>query len=345
MFSSIFLGTTKVGKPDVLIATSPQFFVAVAGFVISRIKRCKFVFEVRDVWPEEIVAVGAIKNRYIIGALEALEMFLYRKADLIVAVAQGTIDILTRRGVPRSKLVLIQNGVDIEHFANAPNGTELRKRLGFENKFVACYLGTHGMAHRLSDVLDAANELRQHKDIQFLFVGNGADKKNLVERAKQLKLDNVLFHDQIGRDRIPEFYRAADLFLVPLRKAPLFTKNIPSKIYEIMASKRPILISTEGESRKLVERSGAGIGSTPEDSHEMAEKILFLCRNENLRRKMGDDGYTFAVANASRKRLANNYLAVLEQLAQGETDFTDLTADTGERAVQEQVGETDEVAV
>jgi len=345
MFSSVFMGTSKVGRPHVLIATSPQFFVAVAGYVISRIKRCKFVFEVRDVWPEEIVAVGAIKNRFVIGALEALEMFLYRKADLVVAVAQGTIDILTLRGVPRSKLALIPNGVDIEHFASAPDGAEVRKRLGLENKFVACYLGTHGMAHRLGDVLDAANELRGQKDIRFLFVGNGADKQNLINRAKELKLDNVVFHDQIGREQIPEYYQAADLFLVPLRKAKLFTKNVPSKVYEIMASRRSILISTEGESRRLVESAGAGIGSTPEDAHEMAENILFLYKNKKLRRKMGEDGYTFALANASRKRLADDYLNILERLVAGETDFTDQAEKINVTVKQPEMTAEEEVSV
>lgn len=317
MTSSVVLGTSKIGKQDVIIATSPQFFVAVAGYVISRIKGCKYIFEVRDVWPEEIVAVGAIKNKYIIGALEWLEMFLYRKADLIVAVAQGTIDILTRRGVPREKLVHVPNGVDIDHFATGPDGSDLRRSLGLTDKFVACYLGTHGMAHKLSDVLDAADKLRHQKDIHFLFVGSGADKKNLLERARELNLSNVTFHDQIDRDRIPEFYRAADLFLVPLRKAKLFTKNVPSKIYEVMASKRPILISTEGESRRLVESAGAGLGCTPEDSTEMAEKIKYLRDNKSLRKKMGDDGYTFALANASRMRIADDYLEILMQLVGG----------------------------
>ncbi len=313
MFSSVFLGIWKIGKPDILIATSPQFFVAVAGYVISRIKRCRFVFEVRDVWPEEIVAVGALKNGLIIRALEALEMFLYRKADLVVAVAQGTIEILTERGVPHSKLALIPNGVNIDHFQNDSDGVTVRKELGLENNFVVTYLGTHGMAHRLETILETADRLRQHENIKFLFVGDGADKAHLIQKARQMELPNVLFHDQVDRTRIPGFYHASDLFLVPLRRAALFTKNVPSKIYEIMASRKPIVISTEGESRRLVESSGAGIGATPEDAKDIADKILRLYEDEGLRRKMGQDGYSFALANASRKRLADDYLRYLEQ--------------------------------
>ncbi|MEW6411345.1 MAG: glycosyltransferase family 4 protein [Candidatus Zixiibacteriota bacterium] len=314
MFSSVILGIRKIGKPDILIATSPQFFVAVAGYVISRIKRCRFIFEVRDVWPEEIVAVGAIKNRLVIKALEALEMSLYRKADLVVAVAQGTIDILTKRGIPRSKLALIPNGVNIDHFQDSSSGAIVRKELGLENDFVVTYLGTHGMAHKLETILESADKLRQHRDIKFLFVGDGAEKSKLVSRAAQMNLSNVIFHDQVDRERIPGFYHASDLFLVPLRKAKLFTKNVPSKVYEIMAARKPIIISTEGESRRLIESAGAGMGAAPEDAADIADKILRLYMDEGLRRKMGQDGYSFVLANASRKRLADEYLQILESV-------------------------------
>lgn len=311
MFSAIFLGAPKVGKPDILIATSPQFFVAVAGYVISRIKKCKFVFEIRDIWPEEIVAVGAIKNRLVIRLLEALEMFLYRKADLLVAVAEGTIEILTKRGITAEKIAFVPNGVNIDHFNEAPNGYELRKNMNIDGKFVVSYIGTHGMAHKLSTVIDAADQLKDNKDIHFLFVGDGAEKKSLKEYAEKLNLTNITFHDQISRDRIPEFYQATDLFLVPLKKAKLFTKNIPSKIYEIMASRKPILISTEGESKKMIEKSASGLSSTPEDSNEMAQKILYLFDNQLECEKMGNNGYNFVIANANRMKIADNYLDIL----------------------------------
>jgi len=333
MFSSIVLGTGSVGKADVLIATSPQFFVAVAGYFISRIKKCKFVFEVRDLWPEEIVAVGAIKNRFIIGLLEKLEMFLYRKANLIVAVAQGTIDTLIRRRIPKSKLVLIPNGVDIEHFQNG-NG-HARKTLDLEDKFIVSYIGTHGLAHRLETVLTAAVRLKDDQRIQFLFVGDGAEKQSLVNRARELGLTNVYFHDQIDRSEISDFYNASDLFLVPLRKADLFTRNIPSKIYEIMAARKPMIIATEGESRKLVEQSGAGIGVTPENSLELAEAIKFLLENEALRRQMGENGYAFVLANASRKKLADDYLKILQDMVHGNRSGTKLVLKRGAEQVSE----------
>lgn len=314
MASSVILGLSRIGRPDVIIATSPQFFVAVAGYVISRLKRCKFVFEIRDVWPEEIVAVGAITNRPIIKILELIEMFLYRKADLLVAVAQGTIDLLEARGVPIDKMVLIPNGVSVEHFSKVSDNDSPRKELKIEDKFVVGYIGTHGMAQSLETVLQAAEILKQQRDLHFLLVGDGAEKANLVKQARELGLTNITFHDQVSRKRVADFYKACDICLVPLRKAELFTKNIPSKIYEIMASRRPILISTNGESRKLVESSGAGIGSQPEDAADMAEKINLLYHDQGLRRKMGEDGYTFAISNCSRTRLAEKFMAILLDL-------------------------------
>lgn len=333
MFSSILLGTRAVGRPDILIATSPQFFVAVAGYVISRIKKCKFIFEVRDLWPEEIVAVGAIKNKFTIRILEKIEMFLYRKADLVVAVAQGTTDTLVKRGIPKSKLVLIPNGVDIEHFQNR-NGY-VKKSLGYESKFVVSYIGTHGMAHRLETVLEAALLLKENNRIQFLFVGDGAEKQSLVKRAKELNLENVFFHDQIDRNRIPEFYNASDLFLVPLRKADLFTRNIPSKVYEIMAAKKPMIIATEGESRKLVEQSGAGIGVTPENCRELAGQISYLFQNPELCLEMGESGYAFALANASRSSLADRYLDVLKKLVIEATTTPKIILKRGQESILE----------
>jgi colanic acid biosynthesis glycosyl transferase WcaI len=315
MFSAILLGTPAVGKQDIVIATSPQFFVGVAGYIISRLRRAKFVFEIRDLWPEEIVAVGALKNRLAIRILEMIEMFLYRKADLIVAVAKGTIEILERRGIPVSKMTLIPNGVDIGFFQGRCDGEFVRCKLGLGDRFVAGYIGTHGMAHRLDVVLETARLLKDHDNIRFLFVGDGADKQNLVKIAGDLGLSNVVFQDQIPRAEIPEYYAACDLCLVPLRKAELFTKNIPSKIYEIMASGRPILISTEGESRRLVEISGTGLGSKPEDPRGLAEKILYLKENPQLRAEMGRSGFAFVLANSSRQHLADDYLDLLEKTA------------------------------
>jgi glycosyltransferase involved in cell wall biosynthesis len=311
MISSVLIGSWMVKKPDVVVATSPQFFVAVAGYVISRLRRARFVFEVRDIWPAEILAVGAIKNRLVIRALEALEMFLYRKADLIVAVARGTIEILARRGIPESKMALVPNGVDVDAFSMESQDRAVRKKLGIDDEFVVGYIGTHGMAHRLEIVLEAARMMQDRKNVRFLFVGDGAEKAHLVEKARAYGLGNVVFHDQVSHNEIPGFYAACDVCLVTLKKTELFTKNIPSKIYEIMAARKPIIISTEGESRRLVEACGAGLAARPEDTADLVRKIALLESDRGLRERMGRAGYAFVLANSSRARLSDEYLAAL----------------------------------
>jgi len=218
-------------------------------------------------------------------------------------------------------MAFIPNGVDMAFFSGYADGEAVRQKLGLGDKFVVGYIGTHGMAHRLNTVLEAAAMLRHKKDIHFLFVGDGAEKRHLQELSTSFGLKNVLFHNQVSRDRIPSFYAACDICLVPLKKTELFTKNIPSKIYEIMASSRPIIISTEGESKKLVETAGAGYSSAPEDSEDMARKIDLLYSRPGLCSEMGKSGYSFVVANYSRKRLSGEYYRLLDTLINGQTWF------------------------
>jgi colanic acid biosynthesis glycosyl transferase WcaI len=308
MISAMISAIFRSGPQDIVIATSPQFFVAVAGYVVSRFKRAPFIFEVRDVWPEEIVAVGAMKRGLVITLLERMEMFLYRRAKMIVAVAQGTIDILTRRGVPSDKIVLIPNGVEFDRFSSAIDDHTIRDRHDLNGHFLVSYIGTHGMAHNLGTILGAAKRLRDRRDIRFLFVGDGADKANLVAASSDLKLDNVTFAPQQDRNRVAQYYAASDLCLVPLRQAELFTKNIPSKIYEVMASGKPILLGATGESQELVESARAGIAVEPENDLDLSEKIVLLADDRQLARRLGDNGREFARLHCDHKNLAQEYL-------------------------------------
>lgn len=317
MISAILVALTKTGKHDVVIATSPQFFVAVAGYVVSRLKRIPFVFEVRDLWPEEIVAVGALKRGSIIRMLERLEMFLYRKARLIVAVAQGTVDVLIARGVPDSKLALFPNGVDFERFAASIDDHKIRDQHNLNGHFLVSYIGTLGMAHNLRTVIDAANRLRESENIQFLFVGDGAERDQLVDYSRELGLRNVTFVPQQPRNRIPDYYAAADVCLVPLRRVKLFTKNIPSKIYEVMAAGKPIVIGTNGESRQLVEGAQAGVAFAPEDAGDLADKITYLAGRREEAERLGANGKEFARQYCHYKIHARNYLTTLQDVVTG----------------------------
>jgi glycosyltransferase involved in cell wall biosynthesis len=317
MISATLTAIFTTRKVDLVIATSPQFFVAVAGYVVSRLKRVPFIFEVRDLWPEEIVAVGAMKRGLIISVLERLELFLYRKAALIVAVAQGTIDDLTARGVPPNKLVLIPNGVDFDHFALARDTHEIRDQHNLNGHFLVSYIGTHGMAHNLGTVLDAADRLRAYPDIQFLFVGDGAERQSLIDRARQRSLHNVVFVPQQPRQRIADYYAASDVCLVPLRRADLFTKNIPSKIYEVMAAGKPIVIGADGESRRLVESAQAGVAVAPDNAEDLSEKIFTLAHDRDEARRLGANGRAYARDHCRHATLAERYLEALASVNRG----------------------------
>jgi colanic acid biosynthesis glycosyl transferase WcaI len=304
------------GKPDVLIATSPQILTALSGWWLSRLRRVPFVFEVRDIWPRSIVEVGALPEGHpAIRALEGLEMFLYRRADRVVVVTDSFVDALAERGVPRDKLRVVKNGVDLVLFHPQPRDNEVRRELGLgPDDFMALYVGTHGMAHGLGTVLEAAERLRDRADVRFVLVGEGADKQALRERASQLRLQNVTFVDQQPRQRIPLYLAACDASLVLLKEKPLFKTVLPSKIFEILAAGRGLILGVDGEARRLVEEAGAGVYVRPEDAAGLAEAVLNLRGRPRDCEQMGRRGRAFVEASYSRGALARKYLDVLSEL-------------------------------
>jgi glycosyltransferase involved in cell wall biosynthesis len=314
--SATLWGQLHVARPDVLVATSPQFLCAVAGHAIARLRSLPFVFEVRDLWPESIVAVGALPEGHpIVRGLTLVERYLYRQADRIVVVTDSFSSRLRERGVAANKIDVVKNGVDLERFVPGSRDTPLRARLGLAGKFVVSYVGTHGMAHGLDRVLDVAAALRPQNQIRFLFVGEGAERRRLQARAKAEALDNVLFLGPLPRDAMTEVYATSDLCLVPLRKTELFQSVLPSKIFEILAMARPLLLSVDGEARALVEASGAGVYVPPEDASAMAETILRLAQDPAACRAMGDRGRAYVAEHFDRKRLAVRYLGILQAVA------------------------------
>ena len=311
MLSALFFSPFIMCNPQVVIATSPQFFVAIAGYLISRLKRRPFVFEVRDLWPESIVAVGALKNPWLIGVLSKIAHFLYVRASLIVAVAESTREILAARGIPRNKIEVVPNGIDTGLFSRQHDAESVRRRYGLDGKFVVSYIGTHGMAHALQSVLTAAVLLRQFEDIHFLFVGEGAEKDDLLRRRDVEGLENVTFLGQQDHEMVPLFLKASDVSLVPLRDEALFSAVLPSKIFEIMAASRPIILSVRGEAKALVERAQAGLCIEPENPEMMKDAILKLCENRQLGKTLGRRGKRFVEAHYSRTELATRYAQVL----------------------------------
>jgi glycosyltransferase involved in cell wall biosynthesis len=314
MVSSVILGFPKlVGHYDAVIATSPQFLVAVAGWIIARLLGRPFVFEVRDLWPESIVAVGAIRSRAIIAALETVEMFLYRRARLIVAVAESTVGILSRRGIPASKVAVVTNGVDLEKFRPSPRDESLLAKYGLKGKFVTSYIGTIGLAHGLEIVLDAAEKTRGDEGLAYLVVGEGARRKELEAEADRRGLSNIVFTGEVPRDEVPKFLAASDAVLVHLRKTELFENVIPSKVFEIMGAGRPIIMGVRGEAGKIVSDAGAGVAIEPENADELVAAVTRLRDNPGERAAMGRAGRTFVEEHYDRKALARRYIIQLHE--------------------------------
>jgi glycosyltransferase involved in cell wall biosynthesis len=314
--SAATVGPFIAARPDVVVATSPQFLTAVAGYALARMKRVPFVLEVRDLWPASIVDVGAMRpGSPVVRTLEAAERFLYRHADHIVVVTDSFVDAIAAHGIPRDKISVVKNGVDLDMFRPGPAENGVRERLGLRDKFVAAYIGTHGMAHGLGTILEAAAQLRHDHRYCFLLIGDGAEKGGLQQRAASEGLRNVLFLDQLPHESIPDHVRAADVTLVLLRDRALFRSVIPSKIFEFMGAARPIVIGVDGEARRLVEDAGAGVFVPPEDASALAATIRRLDSDPAARCRMGQSGRDFVERHFSRRAQARLYLKSLERVA------------------------------
>ncbi len=299
------------GRADVVISTSPQFFNGLAGFFVSRLKRAPWVLEIRDLWPESILAVGAIKNRYVIKALERLEMFAYRKANAIVPVTNAFKRYMTQKGIAESKITVIKNGVDLSFYEPVQDTHGIRAELGLTGKFVVAYFGTHGMAHHLETLFEAAQLLKDQPEIVFLLVGDGAERARLVNLKESMSLANVMMLEQQPKARMPLLWGVCDVSVVVLRKSELFKTVIPSKIFESMGMKRPILLGVEGESAEIIEQAGAGFSFPPEDSQALAEHVRVLSNDPRLCTHLGEQGYRHVKEHYDRARLAQTYLELL----------------------------------
>jgi glycosyltransferase involved in cell wall biosynthesis len=303
-----------VGRPDVVVATSPQFFTAVAGWFVSRIYRRPFVFEIRDLWPDSIVAVGAMKEGWIIRMIRRVEQFLYRRADLIITVTSSFRDILIGRGIDGGKIVVVTNGIDTRQLTPGPASAALRHRLGLEDKSVVSYIGTVGMAHGLQMILDAADRMRdRRRDVHFLIVGSGAELQELRDQAAQRKLTNVTFVGRVAHAEVIEYWRLSDVTLVLLKNTPLFRTVIPSKIFEAMATGTPIITNVRGEVQIILEPLGCAEMIEPDDLPALVEAIERLLNDPGRRRELS----AAAIAGAKkydRAALADDVLGSLEAL-------------------------------
>ena len=318
---SSVLGSITKARPDVIIASSPPLFLAISGYILSRIKRVPYIFEVRDIWPQQAVDLGMLRNRYIIRAMEALEFFLYKSAAKVVGVAESTRCVLTKRGLTSEKIEIIFNGTDLEKFKPGPVDMVLKDRFGLQDKFVVSYIGTIGLSQGLAVLVEAAQKLdKSHPDIHFLIVGDGARRDMLVAMCDNMKLHNITFLEPQPRSLVPDLYRLSDVTVVSLRNVPLFKSTIPSKIFEIMSCGTAMILAVDGEARNIVEQAGGGLCITPENPEAMAEAILRIYDHPALRAQFTTHGRAYVGKYYDRQALAQQYLDILQNMVGNSLD-------------------------
>jgi glycosyltransferase involved in cell wall biosynthesis len=321
--SASLTGPWVARSPGIVIGTSPQLLVGAAAFVIARLRRLPFVFEVRDLWPESLKAVGqAEPASRLYQGIASLAAFLYRNADGIVVDGEWKRRALGDAGVPGEKISVIRNGVSRD-FLPDPGSAEakyarfrLRTELGIQGCFVVLYAGTLGMAHRLETVTEAADRLRERRDIKFVVAGDGAERSRLESLVRERCLGNVLYVGRQSHERMPDFLAAADACLVPLRRSDVFKTAIPSKMFEAMAAAKPVILGVEGESREILLEAQAGIPIAPEDPEALANSILHLQQAPGRARMLGLNGRRAVLEKYAREQQAAAYLELLREISQ-----------------------------
>jgi glycosyltransferase involved in cell wall biosynthesis len=313
---SAFFHSLALGKPDLIIATSPQIFTGWAGLLAHRFLRRPFVLEVRDMWAESITTLISVKKSRVLRLIESIEFSLYRATSHIVTVGDGYKKRLVELGLPPEKISIFTNGVDTELFRPRPPDDALREQWGLEGKYVCSYVGTIGMACQLDVTLRAGQRLKEmgRDDIVFLLVGDGAVREELQAEAARMGLDNVIFTGTQPKEMMPRFHALSNCSLIHLKKTPLFTAVLPSKMFEMFYMKRPIILGVEGEAARILEASGGGICIEPENEEALLAAIDRLQSNPALATQFGQSGHDYVAEHFDRETVASRYLGYLEEI-------------------------------
>lgn len=312
---------------DIIVATSPQFFTVLAGGLLGFFKRTPWIFEVRDLWPESIRAVEAMNTQRALDWLEKLELLLYKKATCVVVVTEAFKTNLIRRGIPATKIEVIKNGVMLDVYKPQPKKKELLEKLGLTGKFVVAYMGTHGMAHKLDFLIESANCIKD-PSIQLIFIGDGAEKVNLLKIIECHKPQNVTMLDSVTKAEMVDYISITDVALVNLKKSDTFKTVIPSKIFENAAMQKPILLGVEGESQDIIQRYKAGICFEPENKADFIAKLMML-KDDRAFYASCQNGCNDLSNDFDRIQLAQVFLSLMKKItAGGEEEYIRLKPTT-----------------
>ncbi|HTY10379.1 MAG TPA: glycosyltransferase family 4 protein [Bacteroidota bacterium] len=314
--SAFLVGIFHNDAYDVVIATSPPLFMGFSGVLLKFFKNVPLVFEVRDLWPQQAIDLGIIQNSLLIWLSRKLEHFFYSSADHIVVVTEASRRTLIGQKVPSSKISVIRNGVNIDAF-RSPSVQNMKIEFSIKDKILVTYGGTFGLSQGLHSILEAAKRFSDAgiDRFHFLFAGDGVERDSMISYVRTNNLHNVIILPTQPFERMESFYRSSDVHIVPLRKLPLFSHTIPSKIYEIMACGGAMVCMVDGECRSIIEEASAGVFVEPENVDQLCSCLLKLDRDTiTAFKSLGENGRVWVEKNCDRKKQANLYSKLLKGL-------------------------------
>jgi glycosyltransferase involved in cell wall biosynthesis len=308
VFSSMWIGLFKLSKADYIFCESPPLFLGVSAIFLKKTKRAKLIFNVADLWPESAEKLGIITNKFLLRVSTRLEEYLYKSSALITGQAQGIVKNIQDR-FPAKTVYWLRNGVDLSYYDYEKVQSKWREENGFTaNDFIVLYAGIIGYAQALELILKAGKATEEHPEMKWILLGSGPEKEKLLQMKAEMKLNNVFFYDPVTKKEMPQVWKACDLAVVPLRRLDLFKGIIPSKLFEAMAMKKPLLLGVEGEAEDLFIKEGkAGLAFTPEDAADLANKALYLYKNKQETSTLGENGYNYVRSKFNRDIIAENF--------------------------------------
>ncbi len=308
VFSSLLIGLIKIKKHDILIVESPPLFLGITAYLLSRAKKAELVFNVSDLWPESAEKLGLVTNKSMLKLSTYLEEFCYRKASLITGQTQGICKNISTR-FPQKKVYWLKNGVDVNFYnTDKPIERNWREENGFSMEdFILIYAGIMGYAQGLEVIIEAAKNLVNQGDIKFVFLGSGPEKEKLINLKNKFNLKNISFFEAVPKVKMQDILMATDASIIPLRKLDIFKGAIPSKIFENLALRKPIILGVEGEAKELfIDDAKAGLAFEPENANDLSQKIVEAYANRNQLKEFGNNGYLFVKQYFSRDVIAND---------------------------------------
>ncbi len=311
MLSSIVQGLFYIKNADYIIATSPPFSIGISGLILSKLKSVPLVFEVRDMWPDSLIQLGQIKNILLISFLKYFEKKIYFQSKYIISVTDSFCSLIQKKGIPRNKIYVVKNGVDLSFFNLRERDNILIEKHHLAGKKIISYFGNFGLSQPIEQILYIAKFLINNIDIYFILIGDGERKKHVLELVNKLNLTNVLVLETVDKNELLRYYSISDIMVVPLQKIPLFKTVIPSKVFEIMAMGKPIIHNVDGETKEIVDEAKAGQYADLFDTEKFSNLLIDCLKDINFLKSCSVNGRKFVEEHFNRKKLAESYLKIL----------------------------------